>query len=102
MYPDSQCCYIFLLYSIHIDEGSARQGSDYLGTTLSSTIQPGTSQNIATVQLVDDENIETNETLSLRMDNLNDARIVVGNSSTTTVLVVDDDGEFCTWFEHTR
>jgi hypothetical protein len=57
------------------------------------TIQPGTTQHSVTVQLVDDENIESNETFSLRMDNQNDARILLANPSTTTVLILDDDGE---------
>lgn len=48
-----------------------------------------------TIQLVDDQNIESNETFSLRLDNLNDARIGLLDPSTTTVLIFDDDGE-CT------
>ena len=81
-----------------VSECSARLGSDYLGISQSLTISPGTTQNTVTVQLVDDENIESNETFSLRMDNLNDARIILANPSTTTVEILDDDGECCTSF----
>ncbi|CAB3981091.1 tandem-95 repeat, partial [Paramuricea clavata] len=80
-----------LNYVVHIDQGSARLGSDYLGIALPVTISQGTTQNTVTVQLVNDENIESNETFALRMDNLNDARIILANPSTTTVEILDDD-----------
>jgi hypothetical protein len=93
-----QIIYASIFYSVHIDQGSARLGSDYLGISLPLTISPGTTQNTVTVQLVNDENIESNETFALRMDNLNDARIILANPSTTTVEILDDDGECCTSF----
>ena len=82
-----------LFFSVHIDQGSARLASDYLGISQSQTIAPGTTQNTVTVQLVNDDNIESNETFSLRLDNQNDARIVLANPSTTTVLILDDDDD---------
>ncbi|XP_028399458.1 uncharacterized protein LOC114522881 [Dendronephthya gigantea] len=82
---------INLNYLVHIEEGSARRDSDFTGATKSLLIQPGTTENTINVPLVNDDNIESNETFSLRMDNLNNARIVLANPSTTTILILDDD-----------
>ena len=88
--------FIYFSYRVHIDPGSARLGFDYFGTSpITQTIAPGTTENTVSIQLVNDQNIESNETFSLRLDNLNNALIGLLNPSTTTVLILDDDGE-CT------
>ena len=83
------------IFSVDIEEGSAKLNGDYFPQQLSFTLQPGQGNFDFDVSLVNDEVIEKNETFVARFDKLGSQQITLAPFDSTTVSILDDDGKLC-------
>lgn len=56
-------------------------------------LTPGVVRRQISVTLINDQNIEKNETFAIRLANFGDSRINLGDINRTMILILDDDGE---------
>ena len=80
-------------FRVTATDGSATAPADYV--LLDSTVQltPGVSRHEIRVRLINDLNLEHNETFTLNLNNRGDTRVRVLGVGQTTILIVDDDGK---------
>ena len=55
-------------------------------------MSPAQTNRVINVVIIDDKNLEKNETFTVRLSNLGDSRINIGSIGITTVSIFDDDG----------
>lgn len=71
--------------------GTTATAADYTFTTQTLTFAPGVSSQQASISIVGDTQVETDETLVLRLTNQTSG-IVLGTTPTHTITIVNDDG----------
>lgn len=76
---------------INIQDGIAKIGSDYEAIA-GFVLLSGETNRVINVGIIDDKNLEKNETFTVHLSNLGDSRIIIGTIGITTVSILDDDG----------
>ena len=84
--------FITFFYRITVHDGTAKIGSDYRAITGIILLSPAQTNRVINVGIIDDKNLEKNETFTVRLSNLGDSRINIGSIGITTVSIFDDDG----------
>ena len=68
-------------------------GTDFVPTTVSLSFEPGATEAVVGVTILDDATEEPNEQFTARLSTLVEGDITV-TPSTATVLILDDDSKF--------
>ncbi|XP_077285688.1 sodium/calcium exchanger 3 isoform X2 [Arctopsyche grandis] len=73
----------------HTEDGTAEDGSDYIGKKGTLTFEPGETEKRFTLEVIDDDVFEEDEHFYIR---LSDARgVTLASPSLATVMILDDD-----------